>query len=299
MPARSAPSLGASPPGHEADLDGHGRRAACPECRSCYRADGVPGASPPEPGLVGMPPAGEGRLGSHQAPRSAGRGPGKVRPAPTGGGPRVPSRSTAMPSGCWSMCWMWRRRRRITRWSSTWRGASVSPPASGGRFGPGGTLPAPPRQVRSRRPPAPGPARRGPSLDPRSTPAAHHGQRHGRRARSPSRGPSAGPAGRLPSELARHPPVRPPQGPGGACRAARQDGTASPPAHRGRGRSADHALGRRPALAVQPGYPHRDGRQAVGLARWPAPGREPDGPGRAPRAPARPPGSGRRPRRAV
>ena len=179
-----------------------------------------------------MPPAGEGAW-APPGPRDrrvAGRG--KVRPGTNQAAGPPPSRSTAMPSGCWSMCWTWRRRRRTTRWSSTWRGDSASPPASGG--------PSPlvvrssrrPRQVRSRGPLAPGLARRGPSREPPS----HGGSANGTGcAGSGSPHPGRhGPA--RPARCQRpagHPPVRPPQGPGGTCRAARQDGTASPPAHRG------------------------------------------------------------------
>ena len=58
---------------------------------------------------------------------SAAVGPGPFRGRP----PRGPSRSTAMPSGSWSTFWTLRPPKATTKWSSTWRGVSVSPPVSG------------------------------------------------------------------------------------------------------------------------------------------------------------------------
>ena len=69
---------------------------------------------------------------------SAAVGPGPFRGRP----PRGPSRSTAMPSGSWSTFWTLRPPKATTKWSSTWRGVSVSPPVSGGPCVPGGTPPA-------------------------------------------------------------------------------------------------------------------------------------------------------------
>ena len=50
---------------------------------------------------------------------------------------RGPRPSTAMPSGCWSMCSTSPPHWHKTKWSSTWPAASARRPASGGRYGPG------------------------------------------------------------------------------------------------------------------------------------------------------------------
>ena len=127
------------------------------------------------------------------------------------------------------------------------------------------------RQVRPRGPPAPGPARRGPPRDGprrptrRMPPTARRRPAACRRRRCRP-GAGAGPA-RVPSELrgTRRFVLRKDQA--ALVERLAQDGPAPAPPHRGRGRPADDALGRRPALAVLPGHPHRAGRQALGLAR--------------------------------
>ena len=65
--------------------------------------------------------------------------------------------------------------------------------------------------------------------------------------------------GRSRAGVTRHAPVRASQGPGGSGRAAGENRTAASAPHRGRGRSADGALGRRTTLAVFAGHSRRAG----------------------------------------
>ena len=99
------------------------------------------------------------------------------------------------------------------------------------------------------------PARAAGAAGPRSAPSRPTGPAGRRRPTARRR------RGRRPSGPAGHAAVRAAQGPGGAGGAAGADRPAAAAAHRGRGRPADGALGRRPALAVRAGRPLR-GRAA-------------------------------------
>ena len=279
-----------------AAADGPGRRAAARRAPRLPRAGARKDRPGPAPGRRGHAAAGDGP-GADRVARPArgppGPRPGKVRPATASQAAAAGRRQAGQPQ---RQAAAGLRARRAGDPDPEPGGHRPGPPpaAADRRLGAREALvaraAAAPRQVRPRGPPAPGPARRGPhgTAPPAYAATAANGivARRGGGARPAQRHGAAVGRRRAP----RDPPVRPPQGPGGAGRAAGPDRPAPAPPDRGRGRPADDALGRRPALAVRASTsaPSWGASGGPGAASLRGGGERPDGPGRAagPRCPA-------------